>query len=208
MTNRRGTCGVLAAALSCLLAGCQTPGQRLEPSLVQQFRAGQDRREVRQVLGPPNWSQGLGGGKMVDTYFYDLVVFSTSSSSPSARDWKVRSFSIRYDDAGRIEKTLLYESLTPIQFYRRQAYAGPTITSADVARIKTGATTREELEKLYGNPTVVEVTGDDFLVLHWYHEEVGTSFRQFEQERGLHVIVDLDGIVRNLSYHDTSDERK
>jgi outer membrane protein assembly factor BamE (lipoprotein component of BamABCDE complex) len=189
-------------------AGCATSSELLEPSFVQQIHEGQDRSEIRKLLGPPNWSRGGTAGETADTYIYTEVVFSSTSASSSARDLKVRAFSIRYDVAGHVRETLFHESRTPAVLLRHSAYAGPNITAQDISSIRTGITTREQLETKFQKPLVVNLHPVRGLELHWYQIEVGASVTHLQDEQGLHVLVDEQGIVRNAESSSTSDRHK
>jgi outer membrane protein assembly factor BamE (lipoprotein component of BamABCDE complex) len=199
---------LILVALIALSGGCVSPAEQLDKSVVQQVHAGEDRSEVRKLLGSPNWVRRSANGETADTYIYSEAVFSTSSAASSARDLKARAFSIRYDTAGRAYETLLYESLTPALVYRSSAYAGPTVTAEALSQIRTGVTTREELERKFQKPLVVNLHPERWLELHWYQIEVDTTVTHFGDERGLHILVDDQGIVRDVTFSDTADRQR
>ena len=198
---------VIAASVLALVTGCETAGVRLEPSFVSQIHAGQTRAEVSKLLGSPNSSKHVSNDKTIDVYWYDEVVFSTSSASSSARDLSVRTFSIRYDPSGQVEKTFLYQSLTPVLIYHSSALRGTGVTADDASKIRVGVTTREELEHRFGKPLLATLSAGDGVQLDWYRIELGASVVRFETDRGLHALVDNQGIVRAVSFSDTTDRR-
>lgn len=190
-----------------LTGGCATPAETLDKSFVQQIQTGQDRSAVRKLLGQPNSSSGGANGEAVEIYLYDEVVNSASSASSAARDLKVRTFSVRYNSAGQVEDSLLYESRTPVLLYHSSAYAGPTVTAEAASRIQTGVTTREELERTFQKPLVVNLHPRRWLELHWYQIEVGATVTHFGDEQGLHILVDDQGVVRNVVFNNTADRQ-
>ena len=204
----RFAAGILLLSPIILVTGCATPAETLDKSAVQQVQTGQDRTVVRKLLGEPNRSRNGANGETADIYVYDEVVNSASSASSAARDLKIRTFSVRYDSVGQVEDTLLYESRTPALVFRLTAFAGPSITSVDSAKIRTGVTTRDELERMFQKPQIVNLHPVRGLELHWYHVEVGTSAVHFEDESGLHVLVDDKGIVRTVELSNTADRQR
>jgi len=198
----------LFAVSIALVVGCASPAEQLDKSFVQQIHNGQDRSEVRKLLGPPNWSRRGAGGETADTYIYSEVVNSASSAASSARDLKVRAFSIRYDATGLATDTLLNESRTPALVIGGAAYAGPALTEKAVTQIRNGVTTREEVEKIFHKPLVVDLHPGRWLELHWYQVEVGTTVTHLGDEQGLHVLVDDQGIIRDVAFTDTADRQR
>jgi len=197
---------ILVMSLLALAAGCETPAELLDASFLQQIHAGQNRADVRKLLGPPNWSRNVPNAGSADTYIYTELVNSSSSSAPSARDLKVRAFSVRYDASGTVQDTLLEQSRTPATVYGGFSwYAGPKVTDQDVSSIRIGVTTREDLEKIFQKPIVVNLHPVKGLELHWYQIAVGASVTRREDEQGLHVLVDEQGVVRNAEFHSTND---
>jgi outer membrane protein assembly factor BamE (lipoprotein component of BamABCDE complex) len=187
-------------------AGCQTPAELLDPSFVQQIHAGQNRTDVCKLLGAPNWSRNVPNVGSADTYIYSELVNSSSSSSSSARDLTVRAFSVRYDASRAVQETLLEQSRTPAIIYGGfSMYAGPKVTDQDVSSIRIGVTTRADLEKIFQKPIVVNLHPVKGLELHWYQIAVGASVTHREDEQGLHVLVDEQGVVRNAEFHSTND---
>jgi len=197
-----------AFSIVVLTAGCETPSQSLEPSFVQQIHAGQIRNDVRKILGQPNWSRGLPGSGSADTFLYAELVNSSTSPFPSARDLKVRAFSVRYDASGTAQKTLFYESRTPATLYHSSCYAGPTITDQGPSNIHIGVTTREDLEKMFPKPLIINLHPVQGLELHWFQVEIGASVTHFEDEQGLHVLIDDGGVVRDAEFHSTADRSR
>jgi outer membrane protein assembly factor BamE (lipoprotein component of BamABCDE complex) len=191
-----------------LTSGCASPAETLDKSFVQQIQSGQDRATVRKLLGQPNWSRNGANGETADTYIYDEVVNSATSAAPSARDLKARTFSIRYDATGQVSETLLYESRTPVLAYHSSAYAGPTVTAEVASKIQAGVTTREELERTFQKPLVVNLHPRRWLELHWYQIEIGATVTHLGDEQGLHILVDDQGVVRDVAFYDTTDRQR
>ncbi|HTS19376.1 MAG TPA: hypothetical protein VMP11_17500 [Verrucomicrobiae bacterium] len=187
------------------MAACSTPSETLEPSFVQTIATGQSRDEVRKLLGQPNWSRGLTGSGSADTFLYTELVNSSTSPFPSARDLKARAFSVRYDASGRVQKTLFYESRTPATMYHSSCFAGPQINDQAPSNIHIGVTTREDLERMFPKPLVINLHPVQGLELHWFQIAIGASFTHFEDEQGLHILVDDGGVVRDVAFHSTAE---
>jgi hypothetical protein len=190
-----------------ILAGCVSPRESLQPSLTQQIHPGQTRAAVIQLLGNSNWSQTGANGKTVDVYVYDELVYATRTAAESARDLKMRTFSVRYDPAGTVEETLVYESLTPATVYNNRSFAGVTVKPLDLQRIHIGTTTRHELEAMFGLPVSEYLHPQGGRELSWFQIETGMNVTHRQDARGLYVAVDRDGIVRIANYNDTAERR-
>ncbi len=196
--------------VSCIVwvAGCATPVQELDSSTLQQVQKGQTRASVQQVFGKPPITRSGNNGKVVDTYYASQLVYSKSSASDRVRDLRIRSLSIRYSKAETVEETLFNESRTEAQLLPHSAYGGPNLPPEDVAKIHIGVTTREELERLFGKPMLVSLHPNGGVSLHWFQIELGTSFINPDSTKGLHVLLDLSGTVRDFGQTDRGQERR
>ena len=197
----------LVDLVTILAVGCVSPRESLKTTIIQQVHPGQTRAEVTKILGRPNWSQTSSNGKSGDVYVYDEVVFATRTASESARDLKVRTFSARYDSAGVVEETLLYECLTPAIVLSTTAFAGIAVKPQDLQRIRVGTTTQPELETMFKPPIVKCLHPMGGWELYWFQIDVGASVTHRQDVKGLDIVVDRDGIVRVANFNDTAERR-
>lgn len=160
--------------------------------------------DAARLLGTADATWQGRNGDHTETYIFDELVFSSSSASASARDLKVRCFSVLYGPGGHVIDTWLHECRTPAQVYQGQAYAGPEINQQDVNLIQIGATTEEEIEQRFGCPLIAELRPGGAHELHWFQILVGTTVTSYAIEHGLHVVVDGLGVVRDVKITNTA----
>lgn len=195
-------------AVGLAVAGCATPIDQLDQSVMKQVQPGQSRSAVQRVLGKPTSNNRSANGRLVENYRYTATIYSESSASDAARDLKIRTVSIRYSPAEVVEETSYYESRTPAWFLMHTAYAGPKLPPEKISQIKIGTTTRAELEEWFGKPMLVELNAGGGLILRWFQVELGRSFINPDSTQGLHVLIDSNGVVRTFNQTDRGQERR
>lgn len=196
-----------ALIVATLLTGCASTTKQITPEISRQVVTGQNRTEVNAILGEPNRTRSSSSGKIVDTHQQSELLYSTSSASDRVRDLRLRTLSVLYNPNGKVEMTYFYESHTPAVYYSRSTYIGRMINSEEVARIKVGTTTQQELENWFKKPTSAILHPSGGRELNWYGRETGTSFTSPVQNRRLLVWGDEEGIVRDMNFTNESRDK-
>jgi outer membrane protein assembly factor BamE (lipoprotein component of BamABCDE complex) len=182
---------ILVTAL-CLLSGCVTPGENLDRSAVAKLQQGQTRDEVRKVFGPPQREEAGGSGKSLDFY---QVNFVRGNNAP-LRAMIVRTLSVLYDKAGRVERFKHHVGELPIILTRMGWEAGAELDEARVREIERETNNRFQLEAMFGSPTVEWLNCEGEEVMSWCFI---TGTRGFYRS-GHELLVNFDSANRVKDY--------
>lgn len=173
--------------------GCAAPGRFLGPAAVQQLHQGQSRAEVVKIFGEPREvTTGAGNRTLYAYYRFDAPIGASNSDfiSPFRDDAKARTLTILLNDQDGVEKFLFSESKPDLN--RSSGRVGRKITAAELAKIESNKTTRQELCALLGPPYAEMLTLEGNIKLVWVYFEImagGASSQDLE------VLVDGGGKV-------------
>lgn len=134
----------------CLLSGCVNAGENLDRSAVAKLQQGQARDEVQKIFGSPQRAERGASGKSSDFY---QVTFARGNTEP-LRAMVIRTLSVLYDDAGRVEQSKYYVGELPVRFTWMGWEAGTELNEATIREIQREAKSRFQLAAMFGPPTV------------------------------------------------------
>ena len=179
-------------AILCLLSGCMTAGENLDRSAVAKLQQGQTRDEVRKVFGSPQREETGASGKSLDFY---QVNFVRGNKAP-LRAMIVRTLSVLYDEAGRVERFKNHVGELPIILTRMGWEAGAELDEARVREIERETNSRFQLEAMFGPPTVEWLNCEGEEVMSWcFITGTGGFYRN-----GHELLVNFDSANRVKDY--------
>ena len=191
--------------LGLLAAGCMSPAERLEPSIVKSIREGfTTRDEVHKTLGKPRQEVNGSNQKRLATYQYSRLKPEAAVPTPSALPDKagtylLRTFSVLYDEHDTVEQMLFYETSTPLYRQMSTVWVGQAITDRETARILKGASGEGELESMFGPPTARGLTIEGTPVMAWSYVQIKSRFELREAQQTLFVYLSRSGIVQDFA---------
>lgn len=178
--------------LICVL-GCASPGRLLGPAAIQQLHQGQSRDEVVKIFGEPREvTTGIGNRTLYAYYRFDVPIGASNSDfiSPFRDEAKARTLTILLNGQDEVEKFLFSESKPDLN--RSSGRVGRKITSAELAKIESNKTTRQELSALLGPPYAEMLTLEGNVKLVWVYFEIMAGGAASQD---LEVLVDDAGKV-------------
>ncbi len=186
----------IAAALGLLfLTACRTPDP-LAPAVEGRIREGMTIAEVQGLLGAPSSTEEQPGLGRVETYEVLSTIFGKYGVPERDESLEIRQFSVRYDPEGRVAETLHHRGVLEgfTMLYTRSL--GTEIDPARIRQVRSGSTTRPELERLFGPPSTARLRPAGGQRLEWIYDVVesgavtpGRLYRSVEAE------VDEQGVV-------------
>jgi len=193
----------VAAALT--VAGCSSPAKRLEPSVVNQIREGETTRgDIERRFGKPENAITGSNRRTLVVYEYGRLKPSAEPMSlsvlptPIGTVW-LRTLTVLYDDASRVEKAVFHESVTPYERNMSSISAGSVVGEAELASIKAGVTTAAELRKSFGPPMGKTLTIDGHVVLVWHYGKATGPFEPRFKRQTLLVQMDASDVVSSYA---------
>jgi hypothetical protein len=158
--------GLLLAAL--LLAGCTTPGGRLEPHVTDQIQPGvTTRAEVERLLGKPGSTASGAGGRAVTGYAY-RTTGSAEDSSATGMQIRLRTLSVLYGPDDVVLRKHLAEGRSSYRpgFFTPSEVGKPAAPET-LAAVMVPGTPREQVVAALGVPTAEMLTLEGHLALVW-----------------------------------------
>jgi outer membrane protein assembly factor BamE (lipoprotein component of BamABCDE complex) len=201
MLGMTKTALLLSVAAALATAGCSSPGKRLEPSMVNQIREGETTRdEVEKHFGKPENAITGSNRRTLVIYEYGRLKPSAEPTSLSILPTpigtvRLRTLTVLYDDADRVEKKVFHESVTPYERNMSSVSAGTAVEEADLSSIKAGRTTGAELRKRFGYPMGKTMTIDGHLVLVWHYGKAAGRFEPRFKRQSLLVEMNASDVV-------------
>jgi outer membrane protein assembly factor BamE (lipoprotein component of BamABCDE complex) len=182
---------LLTLAVLALIAGCQTPGQSLAKSAIDQIRDGTTTRvEIEKIFGEPRQMTKSPQGKTL--YYYERFYGPSQSSMAFADEAHLMVLTVLFRPNDVVEKHLF--SHTKPDVSRRMARAGHKFESADLARITPQKTTREELNSWFGPHWSEQLTLSGHVMVVWAHIDALNATGRIEMQ-ALEVLMDDAGKV-------------
>jgi hypothetical protein len=178
--------------LICVL-GCASPGRLLGPAAIQQLHQGQSREDVVKIFGEPREvTTGVGRRTLYAYYRFDVPIGASNSDfiSPFRDEAKARTLTILLNGRDEVEKFLFSESKPDLN--RWSGRVGRQISSAELAKIESNQTTRQELSALLGPPYAEMLTLEGGVKLVWVYFEIMAGGAASQD---LEVLVDDAGKV-------------
>lgn len=192
----------IVTALAACLSGCVSPGERLEPSVVNRIVEGKTLRiQVEHWLGAPDHTlTGQGRETVVD------YVFSRFLPNPGANQntdivasvWQ-RSVSVLYGADNVVVRKTFYETERPIYSAHRRVWIGSPLTSADLDAVQPGETTFADLMRRWGRPSVKSLNLSGLFVYSWDYARAKDTTGLNTKGQAIHVVFGNDGKV--IDYH-------
>jgi outer membrane protein assembly factor BamE (lipoprotein component of BamABCDE complex) len=182
--------------------GCKTPDP-LGPAMGGAVREGMSQGEVRMLLGDPTLYEQAGDGRSVETYEDLRTIFGSRGVPEREEALEIRQYSVRYDPQGRVTATLYHrgvlENLTMLYSQSR----GPEVTPEKMRTVRSGQTTRADLERLFGPPILARLEVDSGQRLEWIYDYIEASaVTPGRVYRALEVTVDDNGVVSSVQMVD------
>lgn len=195
--NRRGFGRRWLRTISWLsllfVLGCASPGQFLSPRAIQQLHQGQSRDEVVKIFGEPREiTKGTDNRTLYAYYRFDAPIGASNSDfiSPFRDEAKARTLTILLNGQDEVEKFLFSESKPDLN--RASSRFGRKITAAELAKIESNKTTRQDLTALLGPPYAEMLTLEGRCKLVWVYFEIMAGGAASQD---LEVLVDDEGKV-------------
>ena len=160
----------LLAAYLAVLTGCETPAELLEPVAVDQVKEGvTTRQEVLQAFGQPVETRN---GRNTTLLIYRQRYLGMSSNYGPTEDSTLTLVSFLFGPDDR----LLRKHRSFHKFQTSYGPAGVTLGNSInddlVAKIRPTLTTRQEAERLLGEPTAEVLLLDGKLEVDWIYQDV------------------------------------
>jgi outer membrane protein assembly factor BamE (lipoprotein component of BamABCDE complex) len=160
---------VLAAGLFAL-TGCQTPAELLEPSAVEQVKEGvTSRQQVLHDFGQPEETHN---GRNTTLLIYRQGYLGSSSDYGPTEDSTLTLVSFLFGADDRLLRK-------HYSFHKVQTFFSPAgitfgngINDDLVAKVRPNLTTRQEAERLLGEPTAEVLLVDGTLEVDWIYQDV------------------------------------
>lgn len=186
----------LVLIVACLaLSACRAPDP-LAPALEGAVRPGQLRSDVRSLLGPPTTIDQSPAGNIVDVFETMETIFGTYGVPDREEALEIRQFSVRYDGDERVQETLFHRGVLEGWTLLYSRSVGPEITSDMLAAVRVGVTTRDDLTRQLGSPSLARLHPDGGLRLEWIYDYVeAAAVTPGRIYRSLDVTVDAYGRV-------------
>jgi outer membrane protein assembly factor BamE (lipoprotein component of BamABCDE complex) len=186
----------LLLLISCLaFSACRAPDP-LAPALEGAVRPGQSRSEVRSFLGPPTTIDQSPSGTIVEVFETMETIFGTYGVPDREEALEIRQFSVRYDGDERVQETLFHRGVLEGWTLLYSRSVGPEITSEMLAGVRVGVSTRDELTRQLGSPSLARLHPDGGLRLEWIYDYVeAAAVTPGRIYRSLEVTVDASGRV-------------
>lgn len=179
-----------------LFAGCETPGQALKKSAVEQIRDGQTTKaEVDKIFGEPMQMTKSPEGRTLYHYqrFYGPDVESARGFGGPRRDESnLLILSVLFNAAGIVEKHLY--SHTQPDINRSMASAGRRLGPEQLNQIIPKKTTRAELSAWFGAHWSEQLTLSGHHLVTWLYLDAFNVTDRVDVQ-ALEVIVDDAGTV-------------
>ena len=191
-----------ALLLVLLVAGCETPAQRLEPATVKVIQPGlTTKADVLKIYGTPRQSI-VGDGRTL--LVWDVVYWARPDSTPfSPSDSTLaRMLSVLFDENGIVLKSLLSEHRIPTTFSAGVVFIGRDFDAKVLAQIKVGATTLPAARTLLGEPAFESFDLNGNPVIDWAYS-TGDYIAGETQLRLLRLFIGSAGkvaAVRQVNY--------
>lgn len=181
---------------TCLaLCACRIPDP-LAPALEGAVRPGLPRTEVRSLLGPPTTIEQSPAGAVVEVFETMETIFGSYGVPDREEALEIRQFSVRYDQDERVQETLFHRGVLEGWTLLYSRSVGPEITSEMLAAVRVGVTTREELTRQLGTPSLARLHPDGGQRLEWIYDYVeAAAVTPGRIYRSLEVTVDAAGRV-------------
>lgn len=154
---------------------------------------------VRQLMGMPTYVEQGRSGRSVDTFEALQTIFGKYGVREKDESLEIRQFSVRYDPAGRVEQTLLHRGVLEGFTMVFSRSVGPELLPARLAQVRSGRSTRADLERLFGPPSLARLDVEEETRLEWIYDYVEASAvtpgRVF---RSIEVTLDASDVVRSV----------
>jgi outer membrane protein assembly factor BamE (lipoprotein component of BamABCDE complex) len=187
-----------------LLTGCISPGQRLEPEVVRQIKEGSSTRaDVEKLLGKPRSIVVGSSERKIAHYGYTRRIESAEfqligAFAKNPGDILSRHFTAMYNQQNIVEKALFHQSLTPFAVGFGRMSAGQIISPDTLRQIKKGVSTKDDIVKLLGEPTLVSLNSDGDLAMIWFYAKSQMRWPQNRNDnQTLSVTFDDAGLVKD-----------
>lgn len=175
--------------------GCLTPDP-LAPAVGGQVRAGMTLPEVRGLLGSPTTHEQAPSGRSVETYETVQTIFGSQGVREREEALEIRQFSVRYAPGGRVEETLFHRGVLEGTTMLYSRSLGRDLPPEVLAQVRVGRTTRAELERLLGPPSLARLDLDHGTRLEWIFDRVeAAAVTPARVYRALEVQLDGQGLV-------------
>jgi hypothetical protein len=188
----------ILAAMGLWLNGCVSPGERLEPSVVNRIVEGKTLRiEVEHLLGRPDetWT-GSDRETVVGYSFYRFLPRPDSGgNSDIVGSYWQRSVSFLYDSDEVVIKKTFYETERPIYSAQRRVWIGRALTSSDLESVQAGQTSFADLMRRWGRPSVKGLNLRGVLIYTWDYARAKDTSGLNTKGQAIHVYFDNDGKV-------------
>jgi outer membrane protein assembly factor BamE (lipoprotein component of BamABCDE complex) len=178
-----------------LLSGCETPGQALKKSAVEQIRDGQTTKaEVDKIFGEPMQMTKSPEGRTLYLYqrFYGPDVQTRGGFDPRRNESNLIILSVLFNGAGVVEKHLY--SHTQPNVDRSMASAGARLGPDELKRIVPKKTTRAELGAWFGVHWSEQLTLSGHRLVTWLYLDAFNLTSRVDVQ-ALEVVVDDAGTV-------------
>lgn len=145
------------------------------------------------IFGEPREiTTGDGNRTLYAYYRFDVPIGASNSDfiSPFRDEAKARTLTILLNGQDEVEKFLFSESKPDLN--RWSGRVGRKITTAELAKIESNKTTRQELSALLGPPYAEMLTLEGNIKLVWVYFEIMAGGAASQD---LEVLVDADGKV-------------
>ncbi|MCC7373525.1 MAG: hypothetical protein IT581_02635 [Verrucomicrobiales bacterium] len=196
----RGWAAVVAIAL--LAGGCASVDP-LAPATRGEVQAGMAISEVHQRLGSPTYYEQAPSGRSVETYEVLQTIFGKFGVREREEALEIRQFSVRYDAAGRVEKTLQHRGVLEGFTRLHSRSLGPEITREQVSQVRSGISTRADVEKLFGPASQARLDPESGVRLEWIYDVVESSaVTPGRAYRSIEVTLDEGDVVRAVKVID------
>lgn len=165
---------VAVALFSGLTTGCKT-ADPLAPATSGQVQKGMSAGTVHQLLGSPTYREQSPEGVTVETFETVQTIFGSYGVREREEALEIRQFSVRYDADDRVTESFYHrgvlEGLTMIYSHS----LGAEITSEKLRQVRSGRTTRAELDAIFGPPTMARLALEPGLRLEWIYDYIEAS---------------------------------
>lgn len=183
-----------------VLLGCGcTTVDPLAPATRGEVRPGMSASEVHERLGTPTYYEQSPSGRVVETYEVLQTIFGSYGVREREEALEIRQFSVRYDHQGKVERTLQHRGVLEgfTRLYTRSL--GTEITRERLAQVRSGTSTKADVEKLFGPASQARLDPEGGVRLEWIYEVVESSaVTPGRAYRSIEVTVDDAEVVRSV----------
>lgn len=188
----------ILAAMGLWLAGCISPGGRLEPSVVNRIVEGKTLRiEVEHLLGRPDHIWTGSERETVSDYIFKRFLplpDPGANSDVVALVWQ-RSVSVLYGSDNVVLKKTFYETERPIYSAHRRVWIGRALTSADLESVQVGQTSFTDLMRRWDRPSIKRLNLNGILIYTWDYARAKDTSGLNIKGQAIHVYFGNDGKV-------------